>query len=309
MNIGLLYKGDEEKEIWGCAIVTLYLKNALEKMGHKVWRASVDVTKNWSQFFDPLPDLIISASAPHYEMPTEFFNHRTKLVYWWLSRLFYDNVKEICSSGFHGVGTNSWIFTEELKKENKPSGFIALAAPPELAEAKMDKKYATPCIFLGSPANKTYEQVKMLITAASDHGIALWGYGWEELPFTDYWKGPLPLNDIGPLYKSAKCALAFTEARQTEHRMINNRIFEGLITGTIMLSEPNPTLSSCDLADYVNCVSTEEEARNFLSNLFSDESIMLEVKEKALAGQKVVLAKHTYTHRANDFLKLYEEIV
>jgi spore maturation protein CgeB len=53
----------------------------------------------------------------------------------------------------------------------------------------------------------------------------------------DITMGPLPKDKISEAYSSAHVVIAYTMDSQRENGMINNRIFEALSCGAIVISE------------------------------------------------------------------------
>ena len=67
----------------------------------------------------------------------------------------------------------------------------------------------------------------------------------QEVPaLKEIWTGPLPRKELAAAYASADVVLASTIESQREMGMINNRIFEALSCGAVVISEPSPEIKS-----------------------------------------------------------------
>jgi spore maturation protein CgeB len=65
----------------------------------------------------------------------------------------------------------------------------------------------------------------------------------DEVPILkDISQGPLPKDQIAEAYSSAQVVIAYTMDSQRDYGMINNRIFEALSCGAIVVSEAFPEL-------------------------------------------------------------------
>ena len=307
MRVGFLYIGNEVDEIWGSAISTLYLAEAFERQGHTVWRASATHTTNWSEFTARASDLVVSEGVPEDRIPGDVWESAHRIIFWWLSSLHYDE-ESIRNTRFHAIATNSRNCATALVAHGVPAAMIELAAPTSLRSEHTGSSYRSPCVFLGTCHNKTDEQLRLLLGPATEFGLDIWGCRWEEGRYTGSYRGPLPLKDIGVLYRSAGCVLALTEERQKELGMCNNRMFEALVCGAIVISDPFPWLMEQRLGKYLQFVTSESQARRVLQRVFWDEQFRLERRTIARAGQAYVLDNHTYEHRVGEFIRLYESV-
>ena len=85
---------------------------------------------------------------------------------------------------------------------------------------------------------------------------------------------------------------------------MNNRTFEALAAGSIVISEPFEYLEEHPLGDFIHFAGSEDEVRDLLTRAQQDP----EMKRHALAGQQYVLEHHTYVARARDFINLFQEV-
>lgn len=307
MRIGLLYMGNEADEIWGSAITTLYLAAALETRGHQVWRASATTTTSWQAYTSSQNDLVISEGVPSEKIPLEVWETTKKIILWCLSSLFF-GPEELFQTRFHGVASNSVTLAVDLSAIGLRSKFIELAASEALAQMVSSRDYECDCTFVGTYPHKTAEQMRLLFKPASAYRFSIWGYGWEDSVYAGWHRGALPLRDIGRLYKSATIVLALTENRQKSLLMINNRIFEALACGAVVVSDPHSGIQEHEIGQYIHFVKTEEEASAFIDQVLNDADFRAAQQTRARAGQELVLRSHTYRQRAELFELFYSEL-
>lgn len=305
MRIGLLFMGNENSTIWGSAITTYYLAEALHSLGHETWRLSMGAEKtDWDKALEQRTQLVIAEGINANDIPPALWDRCDYVVLWWLSTLFYDQTG-ILNTPYHGIASNSAQWTAQLKSRNLIAHTIELAAPVSFADAEPHPDYRSTTTYLGAYPLKAEAQMDLMFLPAAEHGLTIWGYGWAESPYRQWYRGPLPLLDIARLYKSVDVVLALTQHKQRDLGMINNRIFEALAAGAILISDRHPALEAHELGPFINFVDTSDQVRALLKSLPHAPVL----RERARAGQKVVLANHTYRHRATEFLKLYDMLL
>lgn len=90
--------------------------------------------------------------------------------------------------------------------------------------------------------------------------------------------------------------------------MINNRIYEALACGAVVLSDPHPGLESSALGAGICFVHNQGAAAAFLDRFFSDAGFAQEWKARAGAAGELVLREHTYEERAARFIAFYRRL-
>jgi len=301
MRLGILYMGNESDRIWGGGVITHYLAEAFRGLGHEVWRASATAKSDLSSL--PAVDVLISEGVPRPMIPLAVRRKADRLVYWWLSQLFYDEDK-IAQEHYDGIATNTHAAVPRLQARGLKACAIDLAASRGFAAAEPRDDYRTVATYLGNYPHKTQAQLEAMLGPAQTFGLSVWGRGWEVSPFRACYRGILPLLDIGPLYRSAQAVMAVTESRQQQLGMINNRIFEALAAGAVVISSPHAFLSSHELGRFVHFAASPEVVSDVLARLSCDGSL----RELAAEGQRCLLANHTYERRAEQFVRFFEEL-
>ncbi len=300
MRVGVVYMGNESDRIWGGGVITHYLVEALEELGHQAWRVSATEKADLSGL-QPV-DFVISEGVPAPMMPHELRRKTRRVVYWWLSQLFYDE-EAIAQAPFDGIATNAHAAAHRLRARGVRVRTIDLAASPSLGLAAPRPEYITFSTYLGNYPHKSQEQLDAMLRPALPFGLSLWGRGWQTSSFRECYRGILPLLDIGPLYRSAKAVFAMTEDRQKKLGMVNNRIFEALASGAVVISDPHPFLSTHELGPFVQFAASAETVRDVLERLERDPSL----RRLAAEGQRCAWANHTYRHRAEQFVRFFED--
>jgi hypothetical protein len=301
MRVGLLYSGNDSDWIWGSAVTTFSLAKAFERLGHRTWRNSVTETVDWRSVLAEPTDLLILEGVAEREVPALVWSRCAVKIFWWLSELHYD-AASLAASGFDAVATNSPGGADELIRAGVPAAVIDLGADPTLAVAAPRREYEDFAVYLGSYPHKTDEQLELVLRPATRFGLSIWGSGWENSGFRNWYRGHLPLHDIGPLYRSATVVLALTEERQKRRGMINNRIYEALAAGAIVLSDPHEPLQLHELGASICFVENRGQATDLLEAIRRNPQPW---KARSAAGQRLVLERHHYRTRADAFLTLF----
>jgi len=301
MRIGLLHHGNEQY-VWGSVITTLYLQKALQRLGHDVWRISVTEHQDYPTLLSKKTDLIICEGVPEWQIPKGVWDTTDKKIFWWLSDLFY-NVDTVVTSNFDGIATNS-NQVSDLIKMGKTAARIDLAVDKDMPLASPCDQYKSDFVYVGSYPHKSKEQMDQMFLSCADIGsFSLWGNGWDESPYSVYYKGVLPLFDIGKLYKSVKYTVLLTETRQKNRGMINNRVFEALACGCLGISEKYDTLEKSDLGEFIQFSNGSTELLKMLVDYDCDY-----MRKKRMQASKYVIEKHNYDIRAKQFIELYNNL-
>jgi hypothetical protein len=302
VRIGILYMGNDTTQIWGGGVISYYLQGAFQALGHEAWRFPAGAASGWDELLSRTTDLVIAHGVPSGMIPARVWEKAGAVVFWWLSELFYRR-ENIVDSPFHGVATNSKRAARWLASR-KPAKFIELAADVSLAAAPRKSEYESFATYLGVYPHKSPEQMDLLFRPVAKAGLTLWGRGWESSPYREHARGTLPLQEIGSLYRSAQAVLALTEERQAKRGMLNNRIFEALAAGAVVVSDQFPSLRRHELGKFISFAETPAAARKLFAAIRDDPRF----RERALQGQQVVLQRHTYRQRAEEFLAFYAEL-
>jgi hypothetical protein len=303
MRIGILYMGNDSTRLWGGAVISHYLGEALRQLGHDVWRVPALDWPMWEAELKRKSDCIISHGVPATRIPNCLWEATDLTIFWWLSEAFY-SAETIMRTPFDGIATNSPEGARRLSRAGRPSALIELAAPVAFSSSSPKDEYRSFATYLGLYPHKTAAQLSLLLDPASEKGLTIWGRGWKTSSYRRFYRGILPLTEIGSLYRSVRVVLALTEERQKALGMLNNRLFEALASGAIVLSEDFPALQSHDLGRYVLLAHNANHARDLLESCASFDTGSCANPE----GRACVLDRHTYHHRALEFLEFIRKL-
>jgi len=192
--------------------------------------------------------------------------------------------------------------------EYKPAALLHMAANPRLHRPRAAlPEYRSQVAYLGSynPTTKGHEVFDRYVLPATEFDLALWGEMWERSPaaLRRFWRGVLPIGDIARLYSSVDVALGFAARSQAEAGMVNNRVFEVLACGALLLSDRVPAIEEMfrDAAVFSDgFADTREKLAHFLAN-------PAERQEITARARRLILAEHTYDHRARQIIQMYAE--
>eukprot|EP00605_Chrysophyceae_sp_TOSAG23-4_P002921 GSChrysophyteH1.ASY1.ANO1.3216.1 assembled CDS len=180
--------------------------------------------------------------------------------------------------------------------------------------------------------------LKATVQAALPFGLHLYGMGWQESAEADIraaHRGVLPHREIASVYSSARVVLAHTIQSQRDSGMVNNRVFEAmscggtssscfslsrlplLLTNRFIKFIPLLYRIALVLSDWFPAVEMVTEGTALLANNTADitrhlEWAMSHPAEAAMMGEaarKLILTKHSWSHRAVQILSFVNHLV
>jgi hypothetical protein len=230
-----------------------------------------------------------------------------------------DLLEEFAQIPVDGFMTNSARAAEVLG-QRRPAAFIPLAVEDDYGPVAPQDRYRAEVVFLGSGGrgNKRPATTQHFLQAAKRFDFAIWGNYWDR----DYWareylanpeandwyrfrRGQLPLGDIAALYSSAKIVLNFHEDSQREWGMWNNRVFEALGVGALMICDEAAGLREVFGDAIVYTPGGEETARLIEYYLARPE----ERRRIGERGRRIVMERYIYSRWARAVHALYDRIV
>ena len=295
LRVVILCHGDEH-DIWGSTLITHYLEQAFKRLGHETWRVSVTkYSDEYPSILSKRINLLICEGVPEWQVPKGVWENADTKIFWWESELFY-NLEAIVDTGFDAIITNS-NQVEALREKGLAAHRVNLAVDKNIINAKRNKDYISEFVFVGRYPHKTKEQMDMFEFVDQIGEFNLWGIGWEESIYKNYYKGRLPLYDVGSLYKSADIALLLTEEKQKKRGMFNNRVYEVLGAGAIALSDSYDELQKSDLGSFIYFPKSIDD----IKDIYEKRNSIAE-KKRVLEAQEYVLSNHNYDVRAKEIL-------
>ncbi len=230
-----------------------------------------------------------------------------------------DLIDEFARITVDGFITNS-VAASKVLGQHRPAVYLPLAVEDDYGSVHAQDRYRNDVVFLGSGGrgNKRPATTMHYLQAAKDFDFALWGGDWDR----DYWgreyvhdpgandwyryrRGPLPLDDIAALYSSAKIVLNFHEDSQRQWGMWNNRVFEALGCGALMICDEAAGLRE-EFGDGIVFTPGGDETSRLITYYLERPE---ERRRRGVIGKKIVLERYVYSRWARGVHELYNRSV
>eukprot|EP01033_Poteriospumella_lacustris_P005527 gene5527-3941_t len=290
---------DDKEKIVGSVITTDGLRRAFAQRPY-VNNVTVFYPSAYEGFFDvPWDYIIIEGWFPSIrDFIANARNHApaVRVVFFCLDPS-YPGLDHLLALDFDGVMTNSETVLELLRQLHIPGSLQLLAADTDVMRPRPDvaRSVATAYVGAGGHMLVVKPALKTMLEAAKDVGLHLYGTGWGADPeLRDVWRGTLPRYDLAQAYARADVVLASTIKSQDDFGMINNRIFEALSCGALVLSEYSLTLERAfgDVLSFFNASKPVTQQLQRLLALPPDEA----ARRRQRARQRIE-QEHTWLHR------------
>lgn len=204
-----------------------------------------------------------------------------------------------------GYLTNSRQLATEALSSIAPTIYLPLAADPLIMRPQdTPKLYDMVYIGAGGEMLKSKPMLyEILLQASSAGSLAIFGSMWQDVPvLNQYWKGILPTFNISLAYSQAYIVIASTIQSQSDLGMINNRIFEAMACGCLILSDAFPSLR--ELTDLIYFIEDIQDIPNQIRFILDS----YESTERISASRELILSKHTWDHRVAEIIDYYHEL-
>jgi hypothetical protein len=237
----------------------------------------------------------------------------------------YPGLDLIRSFDVDGILTNSFRLKNEFNNNNichdnniynnnchrnhhhhiTTSDYLLLAANPIEFHPYVNVSRTWGAVYVGAGGYMLSHKPDLLqlLLDAVPFGLRLHGTQWNTVPIlSNISKGPLPRYDLAEAYSSAHVVLASTIQAQDDYGMINNRIFEALSCGAIVITKYSQALAdlNCDAILFVN---------SSLSLAYHLEAVIRNENNYAtnlrLLARNFILNKHTWSHRVIQIIDFY----
>lgn len=325
INIALHSQAKYEEHGWvaGSEVTTAGIKNAFQNLNVGI----IDHVQIFAPFSyvglnDTKWDFAViegyTGSVPTFIRRLRSINSNVLIIHYCLDT--YPTLKHILNLDVNGFFTNSKVLLPKLNKL-APTQYIPLAADPNVMRPiKKSTKYNHTVVYLGHNS-LTKPTLHRMLREALDYGLVIYGHNWFNAPddLKSRWRGVLPLNDVAELYSSAKIVIGTTEGKQQKLGMINNRVYETMSCGSVLISDTFDILE--DFA-----INTEKNEKNNISSnsssliyfdrnpgdtvkilhrLLNTEEGRKERRQCGINGRKRILKSETWTHRVISMLEMY----
>ncbi len=202
----------------------------------------------------------------------------------------------------------------------RPASYIPLAVDDGAGRVEPDVRYRADVVFLGSGGrgNKRPETTRRYLDPAKKFDFALWGSYWdrdywarvyadnpESNDWHRFWRGPLPLGEIQRLYSSAAIVLNYHEDSQRRWGMWNNRVFEALACGSLLICDDAAGLAE-EFGDAIAITSGGAETERLIAHYLAHPE---ERRRRGEIGRRIVQQRYTYSRWALSVRDFYERLV
>lgn len=310
---------DINGKIVGSVITTDGLRSALDERGTiDVGKTAIFYPYSYSSFFDTDWDLIVIEGW--FPMMHEFIQlTRSKLadviILFFCLDPNYPGIQVMLHFDVDGILTNSKQLELQLKSTNHfISGtkvkfqphvqFLMLAADEKTMRPMPNVTRSIGSVYVGAGGHMLQYKPNLLDTLkrASAHGLEIYGNAWADVEdVKSFWKGILPRYQIAEAYAGAHVVLAQTIAEQASYGMINNRIFEALSCGCVVISDYSDALKEV-AGDVLFLANDSIQAETFLIQALQSADLRDKMQTKA---RQFILQGHTWGHRAVELLDFF----
>lgn len=281
-------------KFWGDYHYALALKKELEKRGYK---ANILSKEKWYNVSSAKYIVVLRGVKAYYPSVDEdrFF------IMWNISHPA--DVKLYEYDMYDHVFFASKLMQDKMEdKVHTRTGVLPQCTDPEVMTAAGDeKKYEL--LFVGN-SRRVYRQILKDVIPPK-YKLTVYGRHWEEFPVQDYVVSDyIDNNEVGQAYHDAKILLNDHWEDMKEFGIVSNRIFDALSAGAFVISDDVVGMTDM-LEDTVVTYTTAEDLREKIDYYMEHEDAR---NAKAEAGRKLVRAKHTFANRADEMIKVMEQL-
>jgi GT2 family glycosyltransferase/spore maturation protein CgeB len=163
-------------------------------------------------------------------------------------------------------------------------------------------RYRHPVAFVGN--SRLVERPVVRDACAAGLEPAVYGANWGRfLPAGTVVADHVPNEELPTLYSSVDVLLNDHWDGMRSAGIASNRLFDALACGTVVVSDDLPGLEEL-FAGGVVAYSDRDDLQRTVARLLRDED---ERRERAARGSAAVLRRHTFDHRAAEFLRILDE--
>lgn len=303
-----VYPADDK--VVGSVITTDGLKAAFLARP-EVSHAIIFYPMQYSKLFDEAWDLVViegwfPAIGDFIQMVR--INSKSSLVFFFCLDPVYPGLDTVSRMNIDGLLTNSLVVKSAFQ-DVLPTQFVMLAADPLYMAPVLNSTRDWGAVYIGAGGGMIYYKYLLLdmLHSALCCGLRLHGSHWDEIPtLKDVWLGSLPRGRIPEAYSSAHTILASTTDDQRASGMINNRIFEALACGGIVISELNPAVVDT-FGDIVKSITNGADAAPIIMDVIANRGSE-HVENLRRRGRAAIVQRHTWHHRVVDILDLFHHV-
>lgn len=284
----------KEAPMWGDYHFANSLAAAFEKLGH---HAGVDTVDAWYTH-QAHEDVVIAIRG----------RHRVKTdpakvnIMWIISHP--DRIPDEEFSDYDHVAVASDIYATELRRRGLPSvSVLHQATDARLFTPDPEVQRRQAALFVGNSRREYRTMVKWCMR--QNLPLELYGGGWEGvLPPSMLRATSVDNSELPSFYRRHLLLLNDHWASMRENGFLSNRLFDGSGTATPILTDTVRGLAEV-FGDTISEAQDEESFAAIVSDCLADPTSYL---ERAARAYDIVMAGHTFDHRAVSFAELIDHI-
>ena len=283
----------DEANSWGDYHLAVSLKKELEKYNYRV---ILQMLPEWNNKKGKACDIaLVLRGLSRYTTKSHQIN-----IMWNISHPNKVTIKEYNEYDKVYIASEYWA-NKISEQVSIPVETMLQCTDPEIfykPNQEEKKKYKQPLLFVGN-SRKIYRKIIQDLLP-TEHDLAIYGNHWDNLVPANYIKGKhLSNKKLYQYYGSADILLNDHWNDMKTKGFISNRIFDALACGAFVLSDNIESMG--ELRKFIQVYNTPEELKQSIDYYLSRPAMR---KQKVQQGIKLVLDKHTFSHRAKE-LDLY----
>lgn len=198
---------------------------------------------------------------------------------------------------FDHIFVASESFVDKVQKAtSRPASVLHQATDPEVFSPDGEKvELPADVVFIGNSRNQFRTMVKWSQEVNLD--VAIWGTRWEQFIEESRIQGDhIPNKDLPRYYKSSTVVLNDHWENMSSNGFISNRLFDASAAGAFVITDPVVGLEEV-FGDTIAVAKSAEDLKALVTTYTEDTEARAKKAEEA---RQLVLARHTFDHRAED---------
>lgn len=299
LTVSFVVTQSDENTTAGDYFTALTLAKQLEEYGWNIKYQSRRKSKgqrDWYYVDDDVDVLISLLDA--YDLTKVKCNNGLLVKIAWLRNWFQRWISNPSFKKYDLIFASSQLACDYIKENtDRNAVYYPLASDTLMFNEYVPSSEEFLCdyCFTGSYWDAKREIIDFLNPDLLDYKFNLYGANWNKISkFSKYYKGFVHYADMPTVYSSCKIVVDDANHVTKEWGSVNSRVFDALASGKLVVTngtKGNNEVFNGQIPEY----HSQEELTDIL-NYYLINSDEREAKIKAL--QEIVLANHTYRHRA-----------
>lgn len=284
----------KEAPMWGDYHFANALAAGFERIGHQ---ASVDTADVW--YAQKAQEDVVIAIRGRHRIQTD--PDRINIM-WIISHP--DRIPDEEFADYDHVAVASDIYAAELRARGLPSvSVLHQATDATLFRHDPERSRRAACLFVGNSRKEYRTMVKWCLQ--KDIPLELYGGGWEGVLPEGMLRGTSVANaELPDFYGSHLMLLNDHWDSMRDNGFLSNRLFDGSGTATPILTDPVAGLADV-FGDAIAEAGDIERFAAIVQDCLTDPAPYL---ERARRAHDIVMAAHTFDHRAAELAELIDHI-